>query len=62
MAECYSEDLIFVPYSGEELPERFVDHIWEREVLAILVMVGYWSQPAVNGKTRLGVKIIPGTC
>jgi hypothetical protein len=30
--------------------------------MAILVLEKYPVQPAVNGKTRLGVKIVPGTC
>jgi hypothetical protein len=62
MAECYSEDVLLVPHRGDPLPDRFVDLIWNREVMAILVLERFSAQPAVNGKTRLGVKIVPGTC
>lgn len=61
MGECYSEDMLLVPYRGE-LSERFVDLIWNREVLAILVEEKFTAQPAVSAKTRLGVRIVPGTC
>ena len=52
--------LLIVPQGPKLLPDKFIDYLWDYEVVAFLVQNEYMSEQE-SGQTGLGIRVAPGS-
>lgn len=52
-------NLLIVPQGIRPLPDKFLDYLWDYEVVAFLVQNEYMGEQE-SGQTGLGIRVAPG--